>query len=82
MSNSKEFIIVYVVHQVCSEYPSLNVSKDINMGLRWQSGRHLTRRSAMGPSLPHLHAEVSLGKMLNLEFPLIEKVLPIDALGA
>ena len=24
------------------------------------------------PSLPHLHAEVSLGKMLNPELPLIE----------
>ena len=33
------------------------------------------------PSLLHLHAEVSLGKMLNPGLPLIEKVLHIYALN-
>ncbi|CAB1451142.1 unnamed protein product [Pleuronectes platessa] len=38
------------------------------------------RRQKVGSLIPpHPHAKVSLGKMLNLEWPLIKKVLPIDA---
>ena len=39
--------------------------------LRGKSGRPPTWSSI--PSLPHLHAEVSMGKMLNPELPLIEQ---------
>ena len=40
-----------------------------------------TEGRQLDPNLPHLHAKVSFGKILNPELPLIEKkLLPIDAL--
>ena len=40
-------------------------------GVEWSSPNLIVGSSI--PSLPHLHAEVSLGKMLNPELPLIEQ---------
>ena len=47
-------------------------------GVEWSSPNLKVGRSI--PSLPNLHAEVSLGKMLNPELPLMEQQLLIDAL--
>ena len=52
-------------------------------GRRWLRGRAVVLQPGrqFDPSLPHLQAEVSLGKRLNPEWPLIEKqVLLTDAL--
>ena len=46
------------------------------LGRLWLRGRVVVLQPEgrqFHPSLPGLHAEVSLGKMLNPEFPLIEK---------
>ena len=57
-----------------SKYANMVLETTLHFGCGWsveRSSSNLKVGSSI-PSLPHLHAEVSLGKMLNPELPLIE----------